>query len=191
MVDLFRYRKWLGALQNPEVEYENNRKHLSDNGESCRWLLKTKQYQAFTDPQEGKHIWVHGPLHPLLTRRKICDWGVFLSLNHPTPPYRPSFSPGMSNSLRKNLVFEKWSRVMDLDAEWRHTDGSYHCTRQIVKSWDTRRVTLATVTLTHRNPNPRSGRFSAPFYRTQQQLCQLRVPPSPDTLGAGICCCVR
>ena len=60
MSDLVKYRKWLGALQNPEVEYDNNRKHLSDTGESCGWLLKTKQYQTFTDPQEGKHIWVHG-----------------------------------------------------------------------------------------------------------------------------------
>ena len=58
-------------------------------------------------------------------------------------------------------------------------------TRQIVKSWDAYKVTL---TLVHRNPNPRSGapsRYSVPptpFYRTQQKM------PAPRVSGLGGTC---
>ena len=58
-------------------------------------------------------------------------------------------------------------------------------TRQVVKSWDAYKVTL---TLVHRNPNPRSGtpsRYSVPptpFYRIQQQM------PAPRVSGLGGTC---
>ena len=58
--DLTECRKWLGAIQSPDVEYKNNRKHFTANKDSCSWLLKTEQYQIFANPRERKHIWVYG-----------------------------------------------------------------------------------------------------------------------------------
>ena len=51
-------RKWLGALEAADSEYNKNRNRLLEG--TCRWILETKEFQLLMNAGEQKHLWAHG-----------------------------------------------------------------------------------------------------------------------------------
>ena len=51
-------RKWLGALEAKDSEYNKNH-HLLLKG-TCGWILQTKEFQALMSVEDQKHLWIHG-----------------------------------------------------------------------------------------------------------------------------------